>query len=284
MYRFLIVDDNHDEALQISYLIGTDFSKEAECEFATSRAEALSWLNPNKHKPIDGILLDLNLPDSRGVETYRAVRAAAPHVPILVWSGRNDERGLRDLLIDEGAAGYLEKGNVTYKQIFEDLRDAARRAKTCMRMALEDKQLLEETERRGAAYVETVRSSNPPKSEAAHAAALQGLIRLHVAQSKQTARMSEKLEKVGYITAQLERLEERDREHDAKHAEAAQRLDEAEATGRYTAQNVETVKWATERNKKILKRIAIALAAIAYTLNEGGDLVDKVLPLLGFGP
>jgi CheY-like chemotaxis protein len=274
MYRFLIVDDNHDEALQLSYLITSDFSKEAECEFASNRTDALEWLDARKHKPFHATLLDLNLPESRGVETYRAVRAAAPEMPILIWTGRNDERGLRDLLIDEGAAGYLEKGKVSHRQIFQDLRDAARRAQTCVRMPLEDKQLLVETERRGQAYVEEVRSSNPPKSEQAQAAAINALIKLHVSQTKHSAQTSARLEKtledVAAVRGHVSRLEDR--------------LADAEETGRHTALNLSTVQTTTERNKWLLKRIALALAIIAYTLNEGGDLLDKILPLLGLSP
>ncbi|MGC2480675.1 MAG: response regulator, partial [Candidatus Sulfotelmatobacter sp.] len=37
------------------------------------------------------VLLDLNLPDSRGAETFRRVMDHAPNVPVVVLSGQDDE-------------------------------------------------------------------------------------------------------------------------------------------------------------------------------------------------
>jgi DNA-binding response OmpR family regulator len=53
------------------------------------------------------VLLDLNLPDSRGAETFRRVMEHAPHVPVVVLSVQDDEvlamkamhQGVQDYLI-----------------------------------------------------------------------------------------------------------------------------------------------------------------------------------------
>jgi DNA-binding response OmpR family regulator len=37
------------------------------------------------------VLLDLNLPDSQGAETFRKVLAKAPDVPVVILSGQDDE-------------------------------------------------------------------------------------------------------------------------------------------------------------------------------------------------
>ena len=39
----------------------------------------------------DVLLLDLSLPDSSGPETFRRALQAAPHLPIVVLTGANDE-------------------------------------------------------------------------------------------------------------------------------------------------------------------------------------------------
>src|SRR5215212_9504322 len=41
--------------------------------------------------PFDALLLDLNLPDSRGLNTCSAAQAAAPAMPIVVLTGVDDE-------------------------------------------------------------------------------------------------------------------------------------------------------------------------------------------------
>src|SRR5208282_3083658 len=43
------------------------------------------------------ILLDLNLPDSQGAETFRKVLQKAPNVPVVILSGQDDEALLRSL-------------------------------------------------------------------------------------------------------------------------------------------------------------------------------------------
>jgi len=37
------------------------------------------------------VLLDLNLPDSHGAETFRQIRQKAPNVPVVILSGQDDE-------------------------------------------------------------------------------------------------------------------------------------------------------------------------------------------------
>jgi signal transduction histidine kinase len=58
------------------------------------------------------VLLDLGLPDSQGFATVATMRAAVPHVPIIVLTGLNDlELGVQ--AVREGAQDYLVKGTVT---------------------------------------------------------------------------------------------------------------------------------------------------------------------------
>ncbi len=68
-------------------------------------------LNRARLGGIDVILLDLSLPDEQGLTGVKRLRAAVPHVPIVVMSGNADEllaiKGVR-----EGAQNYLVKGTV----------------------------------------------------------------------------------------------------------------------------------------------------------------------------
>ena len=58
--------------------------------------------------PVDLILLDLGLPDMRGHDLLRAIRASHPDLPVVVLSSRDDERGKVEAL-DLGADDYVTK-------------------------------------------------------------------------------------------------------------------------------------------------------------------------------
>jgi signal transduction histidine kinase len=92
----------------------------------------------------DAILLDLSLPDARGLSTVELVRAAAPMLPIVVLTGLDDE-ALAVQAVQAGAQDYLVKGVVTAPGLRRALRhalerqrlfDAARRATHARDMVL----------------------------------------------------------------------------------------------------------------------------------------------------
>lgn len=72
------------------------------------------------------ILLDLNLPDSCGADTFREVLGMAPQVPVVVLSGRDDEE-LAITAIHHGAQDYLVKGQFNGPQLGRAMRYAIER-------------------------------------------------------------------------------------------------------------------------------------------------------------
>src|ERR1700680_3249200 len=71
---------------------------------------------------IVGILADLFLPDSRGIETLNRLLLAAPRVPILGLSGPNDE-GIASQAVQRGAQDYLPKGHLDRYTLSRALRN-----------------------------------------------------------------------------------------------------------------------------------------------------------------
>jgi two-component system cell cycle response regulator len=65
---------------------------------------------------VDVVLLDLSLPDSRGLETFEKVGATGPDVPIIVMSAHQDE-DLAVTAVRNGAQDYLMKGQVTIESL-----------------------------------------------------------------------------------------------------------------------------------------------------------------------
>jgi len=72
------------------------------------------------------VLLDLNLPDSHGAETFRKLLSKAPGVPVVVLSGQDDE-DLAVKAVHQGVQDYLVKGSFDSKQLARAMRYAIER-------------------------------------------------------------------------------------------------------------------------------------------------------------
>ncbi len=77
---------------------------------------------------VDVVLLDLMLPDSVGLETFHQIQRAAPHMPIIVLSGLDDE-ALATTTVQEGAQDYLVKGDFDPRVLGRAIRYAVERAR-----------------------------------------------------------------------------------------------------------------------------------------------------------
>jgi diguanylate cyclase (GGDEF)-like protein len=72
------------------------------------------------------VLLDLNLPDSGGLETLSKLREVAPNVAVVVLTGHDDE-GTALAAISRGAQDYLVKGTANPDVVVRALRYATKR-------------------------------------------------------------------------------------------------------------------------------------------------------------
>jgi|SRR5579872_2592188 len=88
------------------------------------------------------VLLDLNLPDSRGAETFRKVIEHAPNVPIVVLSGQDDEV-LAMKAVHQGVQDYLVKGNLSSKHLDRAIRYAVERQALVRALEMTQKRQLE---------------------------------------------------------------------------------------------------------------------------------------------
>jgi diguanylate cyclase (GGDEF)-like protein/PAS domain S-box-containing protein len=75
---------------------------------------------------VDAILLDLGLPDARGLQALQRAHAAAPRVALVVLTGLDDER-LAAQALHEGAQDYLIKGEIDPRGLLRALRYAGER-------------------------------------------------------------------------------------------------------------------------------------------------------------
>ncbi len=121
--RILLVEDNPGDADLICEMLPTTEENGFTVHCVTRLAEAVSHLKKVK---TDIALLDLDLPDSRGIDTVRRARKAAPGMPIVVLTGNEDERmGIE--AVQGGAQDFLVKGQTHHSQLSRVLRYAVER-------------------------------------------------------------------------------------------------------------------------------------------------------------
>jgi signal transduction histidine kinase len=88
------------------------------------------------------VLLDLNLPDSHGAETFRRVMEHSPNVPVVVLSGQDDEV-LAMKAVHQGVQDYLIKGNISSKHLERSIRYAVERQALLRALEMTQKRQLE---------------------------------------------------------------------------------------------------------------------------------------------
>ncbi len=74
-----------------------------------------------KEDDFDVVLLDLALPDSRGFDTFGAVRHVVPHIPIILLTATDDDELALDL-VRRGAQDYLVKGQINSNILVRSIR------------------------------------------------------------------------------------------------------------------------------------------------------------------
>ena len=133
-FRVLLVEDNPGDV----FLIREMLHSERKCRFYISDVAATlaAGIEQMESGQFDLALLDLSLPDSRGLETFVRARAAAPDLPIVVLSDEEDgEHGIE--AVQRGAQECLEKGRVDGPALHRAMRYAIQRARADAALARE---------------------------------------------------------------------------------------------------------------------------------------------------
>src|ERR1035437_2088904 len=102
----LVLEDNPGDARLLLAELGAQALIEVNLTVAPRLSEGLDLL---ASREFDAVLLDLNLPDSRGMETFERLRAAVPEVPLIIHFGIHDDE-IAMLALRGGAQDYVVKG------------------------------------------------------------------------------------------------------------------------------------------------------------------------------
>lgn len=114
--RVLLIEDNKaDQAIINTCLESNVYNLKT----VSTLKDAINSLE----KTYDLVLMDLGLPDSKGLSTYLEVRDRVPSVPIIVLSGLNDQKIALDA-ISKGAQDFLVKGKFNPRNLNRIIRFA----------------------------------------------------------------------------------------------------------------------------------------------------------------
>jgi DNA-binding response OmpR family regulator len=103
--QILLIEDSISDATLMQTRLRTVQEFDFHVEHATRLEEGLTKLSEQK---FDVILLDLNLPDSSGLDTVKKTRETTNKIPIIVLTG-TDDRSLVSEAIESGADSYMVK-------------------------------------------------------------------------------------------------------------------------------------------------------------------------------
>ena len=99
-------------------------SRGYDVDVARNAEQALEYV---RRRPVDIVLLDINMPGIGGIETLRRIRTFAPRMPVLMLTVRDEEEDKVEAL-DLGADDYVTKPFST-RELIARIRSAVRRVR-----------------------------------------------------------------------------------------------------------------------------------------------------------
>jgi signal transduction histidine kinase len=134
----LLIEDNPGDADLVRLRL-VEGNSPVKVNCVNRLADGLASLNVETPSVV---LLDLNLPDSKGAETFRRLLDHSPHVPVVVLSGQDDE-ALAMTAVHSGVQDYLVKGNISSKHLDRAIRYAVERQALTRALEIAQKRQLE---------------------------------------------------------------------------------------------------------------------------------------------
>ncbi len=138
----LLVEDNLAEAELLQELLLTLDTTICQLCHRSRLSEGLEAL---QKRQFDIVLLDLSLPDSRGLNSLSAVIAIAPDTPVVVLTNTNDSETALEA-VHQGAQDYLVKKNIALAQdtLWRSLLYAIERKKNQKALRIANERLRQE--------------------------------------------------------------------------------------------------------------------------------------------
>ena len=124
----LLIEDSEIDALFVTRLLKASKELTFTVQKATTMADAMPLLQT---RDFDIAIVDLCLPDAIGLEAFEQVRSVDARIPIIVFSGSDDEDAALHA-IESGAQDFVAKGHVTGQMLERAVRFAIARQRKVM--------------------------------------------------------------------------------------------------------------------------------------------------------
>ena len=121
--NLILVEDEESFARLVLDMLENERDEDFRPVWADTFTNAWEILS---RQPFDVCLLDLNLPDSRGLQTLQRFRSAEPEIPIVVLTGQNEE-GLAQAVMAAGAQSFFNKPDISGKFLARVIHNAIER-------------------------------------------------------------------------------------------------------------------------------------------------------------
>ncbi len=121
--QILLIESDPVAASNIRNALAAAGGELLEVEWVRQLSEGLERL---ARKGISAVLLELTLPDCRGIETFDKLFKAAPDIPILILGSESDE-ALAKQSVGRGAQDYLLPSHLDSYSLPRALRNAIER-------------------------------------------------------------------------------------------------------------------------------------------------------------
>lgn len=126
----LLIEDDADDARLFERMLDRNFPNEYDVSHARDIETALEYFSQPKADGVDGIVLDLGLPDSIDLDGLdRMAAATIKRIPIIILSGVEDET-LAQKAIQGNAQDYINKQQMTASAIDRAVRYAIERQRS----------------------------------------------------------------------------------------------------------------------------------------------------------
>jgi PAS domain S-box-containing protein len=137
--NLLLVEDNPDDAFLIREMLSEAILIQCQVEWVDLFSRGRQQLEEHPGE-IDLVLLDLFLPDSRGMDTLLDIKPYTPHIPIVVLTGLDNEEMGRQA-IKEGAQDYICKNDLNPSLLENSLHFAIERHQLMLQLEKKKNQL-----------------------------------------------------------------------------------------------------------------------------------------------
>ena len=123
--KILLFEDNPADVYLLKETLKKDKLPPMDIICVKKLSEGIKYL---EQQTFDVILLDLHLPDSSGLDTFKQVQSKVKNIPIIILSGLSDEK-IALASVREGAQDYLVKGEIDGNLLRRSIRYAIERMK-----------------------------------------------------------------------------------------------------------------------------------------------------------